>query len=53
MIGDSINDFEAAAGAGVRSVGCTFGYGEPWELDQADVKIGDLRDLFPLPWCIS
>ena len=50
MIGDSINDFEAATGAGVRSIGCMFGYGESWELERADVRIDALDNLFPLPW---
>lgn len=50
MIGDSCNDFEAAAAAGVRSIGCEFGYGEPWELDQANVRVTALYQLLPLPW---
>ena len=50
MIGDSCNDFEAASKAGVRSIGCRFGYGEPRELDLADVCITALDELLPLPW---
>lgn len=50
MIGDSCNDFEAARKAGVRSIGCRFGYGEPWELKLADVSIAALDELLPLPW---
>lgn len=50
MIGDSCNDFEAARKAGIRSIGCRFGYGEPWELAQADVSIASLDELLPLPW---
>lgn len=53
MIGDSVNDFEAAAGSGVRSIGCSFGYGEPSELDRADVRIDSLNNLLPLPWDIN
>ncbi len=50
MIGDSINDFDAAAAAGVRSIGCTFGYGEAGELKRATIRIDSLEELLPLPW---
>ncbi|GAM11092.1 phosphoglycolate phosphatase 1 [Geobacter sp. OR-1] len=50
MIGDSINDFEAAFAAGVRSIGCKFGYGESWEVERATVRIDSLEELLPLPW---
>ena len=50
MIGDSSNDFDAARKAGIRSIGCRFGYGEPWELELADVCITSLDELLPLPW---
>lgn len=50
MIGDSINDFDAAAAAGVRSIGCTFGYGEAGELERAAIRIDSLEELLPLPW---
>ncbi|NJD91608.1 MAG: HAD-IA family hydrolase [Geobacter sp.] len=50
MIGDSCNDFEAARMAGIRSIGCRFGYGEPWELELADARIAALDELLPLPW---
>ena len=50
MIGDSCNDFEAARGCGIRSIGCRFGYGEPWELELADALINSLDELRPLPW---
>lgn len=50
MIGDSCNDFEAARGCGIRSIGCRYGYGEPWELELADARITSLDDLLPLPW---
>jgi phosphoglycolate phosphatase len=50
MVGDSSNDFLAANRAGVRSVGCTFGYGGPWEQKLADVRIASLDNLLPLPW---
>jgi phosphoglycolate phosphatase len=50
MIGDSINDFDAAVAAGVRAIGCNFGYGEVWELERATVRIDALEELLPLPW---
>lgn len=50
MIGDSANDFDAAAAAGVRGIGCNFGYGEAWELERAAVRIDALAELLPLPW---
>lgn len=50
MIGDSCNDFEAAKRCGIRSIGCLFGYGEPWELELADARITSLDELLPLPW---
>lgn len=50
MIGDSINDFDAAVAAGVRAVGCRFGYGAAWEMERAAVCIDVLEELLPLPW---
>lgn len=44
MVGDTVNDFEAARANGVRSVGVTWGYGTPDELRQADVTV-DLKDI--------
>ena len=35
MVGDTINDFEAAAKNGIESVAVTWGYGTPAERDQA------------------
>lgn len=50
MIGDSSNDFDAARAAGVRSIACAFGFGEPWEMERADVRIDSLEVLLPLPF---
>jgi phosphoglycolate phosphatase len=36
MVGDSINDIQAGQQAGVVTIGCTWGYGEPEELAGAD-----------------
>lgn len=43
MVGDSINDIAAGRGAGVTTVGCTWGYGDREELADADYRI----DSFP------
>lgn len=36
MVGDSINDIQAGKQAGIATIGCTWGYGEPDELQGAD-----------------
>ena len=45
LVGDTANDFEAAAANGVLSVGVAWGYGAPEELERADMVCRDL----PLP----
>lgn len=50
MVGDSSNDFDAARAAGIRTIGCRYGYGESWELERASVCIDSLKNLLPLPW---
>lgn len=50
MIGDSSNDFDAARAAGVYSIACTFGFGEPWEMERADRRIDSFAELLPLPF---
>ena len=50
MIGDSSNDFDAARAAGVRSIACTFGFGEPWEMERANLRICSFAELLPLPF---
>jgi len=37
MIGDTLNDFEAARANGIRSIAVPWGYGKPEELAQADL----------------
>lgn len=37
MVGDRFHDMEVATKAGIPSIGCTYGYGEPGELDVATV----------------
>ena len=47
-MGDSINDIAAGTGAGVVTVGCTFGYGEADELADAEYRIASLPELLTL-----
>jgi len=49
MVGDSINDIAAGRDAGVRTVGCSFGYGEPSELADATFIINSFSELLLMP----
>jgi len=49
MVGDSINDVAAGCGAGVLTVGCSYGYGEISELVDADYRVADFPSLLELP----
>lgn len=49
MIGDSINDIAAGNGAGVTTIGCSWGYGSADELIDADWRIDNFADLLKLP----
>jgi len=49
IVGDSINDIAAGKAANMRTVGCTFGYGDPSEIEDADFLIGTLPELLELP----
>lgn len=49
MIGDSINDIAAGGGAGVLTVGCSYGYGDSSELAGADYLVADFASLLRLP----
>ncbi len=40
MVGDSINDIQAARQAGITSIGCTWGYGSMEEVSDADSFAG-------------
>jgi phosphoglycolate phosphatase len=48
MVGDSINDIAAGRGAGVMTIGCTYGYGDISELAEADCRIGSFAELVDL-----
>jgi phosphoglycolate phosphatase len=45
MVGDSINDIAAGRDAGVLTIGCSFGYGEPTELADATFIINSFSEL--------
>ncbi len=49
MVGDSINDVAAGVAAGVLTIGCSYGYGEPTELDGATIRIREFAELLALP----
>lgn len=50
MVGDSVNDIAAGGGAGVWTVGCSYGYGELSELDEAHYRVPDFPSLLELPF---
>ena len=45
MIGDSDNDILAGIRAGIRTIGCRWGYGQPGELDQASRIVSTPSEL--------
>ena len=49
LVGDSINDMAAGEGAGVVTVGCSYGYGDSSELAGADYLVQDFPSLLGLP----
>ena len=49
MVGDSSNDVTAGRDARVITVGCSYGYGEPYELAAAAFVITDFAALLKLP----
>lgn len=49
MVGDSINDIAAGRGAGVVTIGCTYGYGGLEELAEADYLVDGFVELAALP----
>ncbi|MBU5635543.1 HAD-IIIA family hydrolase [Geomonas sp. Red69] len=48
MVGDSVNDIAAGGGAGVWTVGCSYGYGDASELEQAHYRVCDFPSLLAL-----
>jgi phosphoglycolate phosphatase len=49
MVGDSINDIAAGQAAGMATIGCTYGYGDLAEIEDADFLIDSLPELLELP----
>jgi len=45
MVGDSINDIQAGQGAGIATIGCTWGYGGPEELRKAGRLAASCNEL--------
>lgn len=45
MVGDSINDIQAGIHAGATTIGCTWGYGAPEELREADYRADSCPDV--------
>jgi phosphoglycolate phosphatase len=49
MVGDSSNDIIAGKGAGVITIGCSYGYGDISEIQDADYRIDRFPELLDLP----
>jgi phosphoglycolate phosphatase len=49
IVGDSINDIAAGKGAGIVTVGCTYGYGDRAEIVDADYLVDSVTGLLDLP----
>jgi phosphoglycolate phosphatase len=49
MVGDSSNDIIAGKGAGVVTVGCSYGYGDISEIQDADYRVDSFPELIDLP----
>ena len=49
MVGDSSNDIIAGKAAGVATVGCAWGYGDPSEIADADYQASNFIELLDLP----
>lgn len=49
MVGDSINDIAAGKAASMVTIGCSWGYGAPSEIEDADYRIHTLPELPELP----
>jgi phosphoglycolate phosphatase len=48
VVGDSANDVAAALAAGIRVLGCSYGYGTAEELQPADAVVATVKELLPL-----
>jgi phosphoglycolate phosphatase len=48
MVGDSINDIQAGRLAGIKTIGCGWGFGNLDELEGADYQADNCRDVFSI-----
>ncbi|UFS68989.1 HAD-IIIA family hydrolase [Geomonas sp. RF6] len=49
IVGDSINDIAAGNGAGIITIGCSYGYGDLSELESAEYVVRDFPAILNLP----
>ena len=45
IIGDRYLDIETACKHNLKSIGCTYGYCEPHELDKADITVSEISEI--------
>ena len=45
MIGDRFHDLEVATRAGIPSIGCAYGFGNPSELEAADIVVNNPQEI--------
>lgn len=45
VIGDRVQDIEIAKKHGLKSIGCSYGYGEKWELSHSTVVVSKVGDI--------
>jgi phosphoglycolate phosphatase len=48
MVGDRSSDVEAGRAHGIPVIGCAFGFGPEYEIEDADIKIKSLQDLLTI-----
>jgi phosphoglycolate phosphatase len=48
MVGDSINDIQAGNRARIATIGCTWGYGSPAELNRADYRATSPAEVYSI-----
>jgi len=48
MVGDSINDIQAGNRAAIATIGCSWGYGDREELDEAGFTADSCSDIIKI-----
>lgn len=48
MVGDRVQDMEIKKYHTIYTAGCSYGFGEAWEIEKADVILNDIRDLMEI-----